>query len=359
MIVKKIYLISLAAVVAFCLPVRATTIYESLTFAPSISPPGDNLNPLGKAAEVKQPLIWNPLGHPSGDSLRAALTQAGYYPLITDSLGEFSDSLERFTLFIVGGMYEYFEPWIQAAFFNQYLGRLLAFLDAGGSVYWEGAVALFLQDSVWYDRFQYGIYFCYQYPASYLRGDDTLFLSEIDSLGYDESDMAEGSRAIGSTFPMSGMEVATAPEAFITCNTKAVAYYSGTYRTFVANYSFARLHDRYVDTRVELIAQIMAWLNGALDIEQTPTPARFYLAPNYPNPFNRSTDIVYSIAEEGEVRLEIFNVLGQKIETLVERAMKPGVYKSSWQAGDIPSGIYFYCLTAGNRTQARKMLLLK
>ena len=86
---------------------------------------------------------------------------------------------------------------------------------------------------------------------------------------------------------------------------------------------------------------------------------QFQLSQNYPNPFNPSTVIDYQIPEAGEVELTVFNMLGEKIRTLLKSYQSAGSYKAVFNAENISSGIYLYKLTAGNYTQFRKMILMK
>lgn len=353
----KTKLITLVAVIlSFAFPASA-----KMFVTPSIAPYGGDLGPIPKHAETKQPLIWNPLHHPSGDSLRSVLTSAGFAPLITDSLDYFLNSLENYTLFIVAGIYEYYEPYIDSAMFHNYRSRLNAFLDNGGSIYWEGPMSLMMVNHAWFNRFHFDISNCYQYPSSYLCGDDTLFLGAIDSLGLDESGVVEGCFAISSRGALGGMDVLRTPESspMTYCTFKAVAYSDGNYRTFVASYPFCRLHDYLCNTRVELITRIMDWLNGGSVIEETPPLPRLHLAQNYPNPFNNSTEIEYSLTASGKVSLDIFDVLGRRLATLIEEEKNPGIYRVSWNAENYPSGIYFAVLRAGDTKLVRKMTLLK
>jgi len=87
--------------------------------------------------------------------------------------------------------------------------------------------------------------------------------------------------------------------------------------------------------------------------------SRFELKQNYPNPFNPSTTIIYTLAKESKVSLKIFNLLGQEITTLVETIQPKGKFKIIFNGALLPSGVYFYRLTAGNFTEVRKMILLK
>ncbi len=89
------------------------------------------------------------------------------------------------------------------------------------------------------------------------------------------------------------------------------------------------------------------------------TPLTFSLYQNYPNPFNPSTEIKFSIPQSNQVTLEIFNLLGQKVATLVNRQLSAGNYTERFDASMLSSGIYFYTLKAGSFFVTKKMMLLK
>ncbi len=94
------------------------------------------------------------------------------------------------------------------------------------------------------------------------------------------------------------------------------------------------------------------------------TPAQFELYHNYPNPFNPTTTIKFTLPRAAKVRLEIFNILGQRVRTLVNGKLPAGVRQVQWDgrndAGQaMASGVYIYRLRAGNHIQSRKMLLLR
>ncbi|MCD6162077.1 MAG: T9SS type A sorting domain-containing protein [candidate division Zixibacteria bacterium] len=90
----------------------------------------------------------------------------------------------------------------------------------------------------------------------------------------------------------------------------------------------------------------------------SPLPARLSLS-NYPNPFNSRTVIDYNIAYTGKATLTIYDMLGRKVETLVNCVMPPGSHQAVWQADNQPSGVYFYKLQTGDDKQTQKMLLLR
>lgn len=86
---------------------------------------------------------------------------------------------------------------------------------------------------------------------------------------------------------------------------------------------------------------------------------QFKLYQNYPNPFNPQTKIEITLAQSNHVVLEIYNLLGQKIETLVSDRLSAGSHKYEWDASNYPSGVYIYRLKAGEFAEIKKMILLK
>jgi len=88
-------------------------------------------------------------------------------------------------------------------------------------------------------------------------------------------------------------------------------------------------------------------------------PFLFYLLQNYPNPFNPSTNLQYAISSRQFVTLKIYDLLGREVATLVNEEKPAGEYEVEFNATNLPSGIYFYQLKAGNFIETRKMILLK
>ena len=88
-------------------------------------------------------------------------------------------------------------------------------------------------------------------------------------------------------------------------------------------------------------------------------PSTFVLLNNYPNPFNESTIIPYYVAREEMIKLEIFDIAGKQISILVNEQKTIGWYTTCFTAGDLPSGEYYYRLSATNFSQTGKMLLTK
>ena len=88
-------------------------------------------------------------------------------------------------------------------------------------------------------------------------------------------------------------------------------------------------------------------------------PSEFVLHQNFPNPFNSTTIIIYELTKLTEVELIVYNILGEKIKTLVNRIQNVGKYELIFDAKDLTSGIYFYVLKTENNFGSRKMIIIK
>jgi hypothetical protein len=106
------------------------------------------------------------------------------------------------------------------------------------------------------------------------------------------------------------------------------------------------------------------WVGVEDENEGEKLPAEFSLSNNYPNPFNPETRIGYSIPKACQVKLEVFNILGQRIRTLVDENQTAGKKEVTWDGRDenrneVASGVYFYKLQAGDFAQTKKMVLIR
>ena len=89
-------------------------------------------------------------------------------------------------------------------------------------------------------------------------------------------------------------------------------------------------------------------------------PVSFGLEQNFPNPFNPTTSIRFSLENKGQVTLKVFNTLGQLVTTLIDnQKYADGTYVVTWDASNLASGIYFYELSTQGMTQTKKMVLMK
>ncbi len=91
----------------------------------------------------------------------------------------------------------------------------------------------------------------------------------------------------------------------------------------------------------------------------TGLPDKFILEQNYPNPFNPATTIRYSLPTSGQVTLDVYNIAGQNVVTLVNEPQTAGTHEVIFEAGSLPGGIYFYRITSGSLSRVKKMVLLK
>jgi len=100
-------------------------------------------------------------------------------------------------------------------------------------------------------------------------------------------------------------------------------------------------------------------VTGVKEQDTFDLPKNFSLSQNYPNPFNPVTEIRYTLPRDSYVKLEVYNIVGQKVTSLVDGKQKAGYKTVWWDAGYLSSGIYFYRLQAGDFVQTKKMVLLR
>jgi hypothetical protein len=134
--------------------------------------------------------------------------------------------------------------------------------------------------------------------------------------------------------------------------------YCGDYPSTVIDSSFFELE---VIAGPSTGAGEAGWvLTGSfLEGDLTELPSEFALLGNYPNPFNASTVIEYQLPTSSSVKLEVYNLLGSKVATLVNGEQEAGYKSVTWDASEVSSGIYFYKLSAGDFTETRRIILVK
>lgn len=97
-----------------------------------------------------------------------------------------------------------------------------------------------------------------------------------------------------------------------------------------------------------------------VDITMEPLPEGFYLAPNYPNPFNPSTQIAFTLPQASHILLNVYNSLGEEVSRLTSESLQAGTHHYTFEAQHLPSGVYWYQLKVNGRlTQTRPMILVK
>jgi len=164
-----------------------------------------------------------------------------------------------------------------------------------------------------------------------------------------------------------GSAVSGSDESYTTAS-----LFPGTYDLYVYRLGYISAYEQVVlgNTNLDTVNFYLDSLNliGIRTISQN-VPKSFVLGQNYPNPFNPVTKIRFDVAlpfnrplsggdAEG-VRLVIYDILGREVAILINQQLNPGTYEVEWNAGNFPSGVYFYTLSIGNLSQSKKMILLK
>ncbi|UCC78958.1 MAG: T9SS type A sorting domain-containing protein [Candidatus Zixiibacteriota bacterium] len=124
---------------------------------------------------------------------------------------------------------------------------------------------------------------------------------------------------------------------------------------------YQSVYERGVPATLDNITNLDVVMDPITEVSENnaPMPTGYMLLKNYPNPFNASTTIRYSLQIKSEVTLSVYNLLGQGVETLFEGTQNPGEHTLNWDASHLPSGIYFAKLEAAEQTKNIKMVLLK
>jgi len=145
-----------------------------------------------------------------------------------------------------------------------------------------------------------------------------------------------------------------------------IAYWDGT--KWVGLNSTVSNSGQLISAEINKLGHFIVTRKSEVISVETPRsveiPDKFELYQNYPNPFNPSTSITFDLPKDEFVTLKIYNVIGQEVRTLVNEFRNAGRYTVVWDGKDnfgkvVPSGIYFYRMTAGSFNKTMKMVLAK
>lgn len=197
-------------------------------------------------------------------------------------------------------------------------------------------------------------------PRDEISGIDTYFLQQENYKWYGVTQFPEGGNLNqnggfhlsrdGKTFETNnlGLSAQTRPSA-LTVNgttmrgeTTEINFFMGSFENAVDG---AKVY-------------ILTYLVGIQQISSE-IPTGFKLSQNYPNPFNPSTSINYFVPKESFVSIKVFDFLGREVTTLVSESKSTGSYDINFDASKLPSGTYFYVMTANNYSNTKKMVLMK
>lgn len=203
--------------------------------------------------------------------------------------------------------------------------------------------------------------------------DSTMYLATANMGIYKSNDYGLNVTAINNGLTsLNVKKIISTPHGILICVTG-----NGIFRSLDNGNSWSRLdhsglfsaeiNSIYYDDKAVLYAAtnngIGAFIGDLLvsvdDDQITLVPNNFLLYQNYPNPFNPITVIRYDIAQAENVEISIYNILGQRIRTLVNEIKQPGQYDVSFDASSLTSGIYIYRIKSGNYLSSKKMLLIK
>jgi hypothetical protein len=135
---------------------------------------------------------------------------------------------------------------------------------------------------------------------------------------------------------------------------------AGDYKVVYFGVAFEQIND--VSVIDSLVARSVRWLTDGIVLgnqDDKQLPIEFSLSQNYPNPFNPSTIITYSIPNESQVSLKVYDVMGKEVANLIDGKQSSGNHSVEFDASSMSSGTYFYKLTAGEFISVKKMVLLK
>ncbi|MFC1887185.1 Omp28-related outer membrane protein [Candidatus Cloacimonadota bacterium] len=289
---------------------------------------------------------------PAGDILQAAIENSyDGTVVVTSDVNAYPLTSGVDAVFILLGIYpnNYALTEVEA-------GLLTNYLDDGGNVYIEGG-------DTWYFDTATSVhpYFNITGTADGAYNGDLLIVTGFDFLSGMSWDYT------GENSYIDNLE-AIAPAVPIFSNDYVgydcgIAYDEGTYRTIGTSFEITGLGG--ANTLDEAIYEILDFFDVlGTGSDDSIIPLYTELHNNYPNPFNPVTNIKYSLKKDSKVSLEVYNIKGQLVRTLIKDELKAGNYEVIWEGLDdnrnrVSSGVYFYKLNAGDYSSTKKMILLK
>jgi hypothetical protein len=201
------------------------------------------------------------------------------------------------------------------------------------------------------------------YTPVYLSLSDSL-LNDLDEIGLYLDGVCKGAVVVEDSLEQISAYVDSATE-LSEGNVEFVFYYNGS-KSMGPQMKSMELPVGRLQPKYSKAGSAYPYFELKLSQEEmgNVVPPEFTLRQNYPNPFNPSTTITYSLAEDSKVRLDIYNVKGQLVKSLVNKDMKAGIHSVVWNGRDmnkqaVASGVYFYRLSSPSKTQTKRMLLMK
>ncbi len=297
------------------------------------------------SATAEDYLIWDACESPSAEILNSLLLDADYSGTVTDDIRSFIDNLDLYsTLFVFDDPHGRAIPW---NLLEEIKNDISNYVANGGSIYWEGVHSALFHDYYRDTIFGFDITTCINYPF------EVLYSVDVGPLDLSMSTVSMSAPG------MSGERIAF--ENPDDCPAKAV-YKETPYRAMICSFGISSLTDSGRDSRAEFVRQVMEWLLYMVDIDEkniSAIPAHFEILGNYPNPFNSQTAIRYRLTSDSNVAVDIYDLLGDKVAGLLNEKQGAGEHQVLWDAGSLPTGVYFYRIQAGSASRTCKMMFLK
>ena len=310
----------------------------------------------GYAALIRE--LRNAVDQSGRDFLISMAISAASWPSFSNDVAALNDVVDWFFVMC----YDYSGPWGQTA---GHQSPLYSRTDLGYSLSVSRSMEYLLETrTLALDKIVLGIpFYGRQFNASKLFGSS----SGGDALRYS---VILGEIA-GETWTEEWDDKAKAPYLLNADKTKLITY--DNEESVRAKCEFALENDlagvgiwalgydynESEQTLVDVIGDVMATETFVENDVSDSTPRALVLAGNFPNPFNPSTAINYSLESPAHVRLEVFTVAGQRIAVLEDDLKSSGSHRVAWNAGSMPSGIYLYRISAGGNTANGRMTLLR
>ena len=163
----------------------------------------------------------------------------------------------------------------------------------------------------------------------------------------------------GTNLMYTSQDSAPAPNVSNIRGSKKISGYKAYYSSI---YVGALVEADYPNVKSRILGQVLCDFGitcAGVDDGKLAIPTAYSVGPAFPNPFNPTTDVRFELPEDTEITLDVFDIAGKKIATIASGHFSAGVHTVTWDAGDSPSGIYFYRLTADEFTGCGKVILLK
>jgi len=287
-------------------------------------------------------LIWDPGSSNSASTLDDLLQQLGFDGAKVVDIMPFVEDLENYKplfVFEAAGI----EDDMEAIKYD-----IRAYLENGGSLYWEGIDVSYFNDFYRDTIFVFDIATCISENFYEINGcSDGIFDLSLSTIESHAQGIGAG---YGQAFCAADI-----------CPCKAV-YRETPFKTIVASFEICCLTDDGPDTRLDFARALMAWLaplTGAPEKEISELPRGFSILQSYPNPFNAKTTITYQLPAPMTVSLVIYSLLGQPVEILFKGRLAAGKHENIWDADSFSSGIYFARLEGSGISTCSKLILLK